>query len=66
MKSPCTADGGNDLVMLRRFRHSYATANGSPEAKAAASAVIGRCEFHAVPKHILQTLRAQRGRVVIE
>ena len=30
------------------------------------SAVIGRCEFHAVPKHILQTLRAQRGRVVIE
>ena len=59
-------DGGNDLVMLRRFRHSYATANGSPEAKAAASAVIGRCEFHAVPKHILQTLRAQRGRVVIE
>ena len=23
-------DGGNDLVMLRRFRHSYATANGSP------------------------------------
>lgn len=59
-------DGGNDLVMLRRFRHSYATANGSPEAKAAASAVIGRCEFHAVPKHILQTLRAQRGRVMIE
>ena len=59
-------DGGNDLVMLRRFRHSYATANGSPEAKAAAGAVIGRCEFHAVPKHILQTLRSQRGRVTIE
>lgn len=53
-------DGGNDLVMLERFRHSYATANGSPEAKAAASATIGRCEFHAVPRHILKTIRGQQ------
>lgn len=53
-------DGGNDLVMLKRFRHSYAMANGSDEAKAAASATIGRCEFHAVPKHILATLRRQQ------
>lgn len=53
-------DGGNDLVMLSRFRHSYATANGSDEAKAAASATIGRCEFHAVPRHILKTLRSQQ------
>ena len=53
-------DGGNDLVMLSRFRHSYATANGSDEAKAAASATIGRCEFHAVPRHILKTLRGQQ------
>ena len=53
-------DGGNDLAMLSRFRHSYATANGSDAAKAAASATIGRCEFHAVPKHILKTLRSQQ------
>ena len=53
-------DGGNDLVMLSRFRHSYATTNGSDEAKAAASATIGRCEFHAVPRHILKTLRSQQ------
>lgn len=53
-------DGGNDLVMLERFRYSYATANGSPEAKAAASATIGRCEFHAVPRHILKTIRSQQ------
>ena len=59
-------DGGNDLDMLRRFRHSYATSNGSDEAKAAASATIGSCAFHAVPKHILRTLRAQRNRTVIE
>ena len=59
-------DGGNDLEMLRRFRHSYATANGSDAAKAAASATIGSCTFHAVPKHILRTLRAQRNRTVIE
>lgn len=53
-------DGGNDLVMLKRFRHSYATANGTAEAKAAASATIGRCELHAVPRHILKTLRSQQ------
>lgn len=53
-------DGGNDLEMLRRFRHSYATANGSDAAKEAAGATIGRCEFHAVPKHILKTLRSQQ------
>ena len=53
-------DGGNDLVMLSRFRHSYATANGSDKAKAAASATIGRCELHAVPRHILKTLRSQQ------
>lgn len=53
-------DGGNDIAMLKRFRHSYAMANGSDEAKAAASATIGRCEFHAVPKHIMRTLRSQQ------
>lgn len=59
-------DGGNDLEMLRRFKHSYATANGSDAAKAAAGTTIGRCEFHAVPKHILATLHSQQHRVTIE
>lgn len=59
-------DGGNDIVMLERFRHSYATANGSDEAKAAATRVVGPCARHAVPKHMLATVRAQRGRTVIE
>ena len=58
-------DGGNDLLMLRRFRHSYATANATDEAKAAAGATIGHCAMHAVPKHILRTLRSQRNRVEI-
>ena len=59
-------DGGNDIAMLKRFRHSYATANGSDAAKAAASETIGSCKFHAVPKHMLATARAQRSRTVID
>ncbi len=45
-------DGGNDLVMLERFEHAYATANGSDEAKRAAGTVIGPCYLHAVPRHM--------------
>lgn len=59
-------DGGNDLEMLKRFKHSYATANAIPEAKRIASKTIGHCARHAVPKHILATLKTQGGRVVIE
>ena len=62
-------DGGNDIAMLRRFApygHAYATANGSEAAKAAASATIGRCAFHAVPRHILRTMRRERNMTVIE
>lgn len=59
-------DGGNDLVMLKRFEHAYATANGSDDAKRAAGTVIGTCYLHAVPRHMVQTLRDERGRVVIE
>lgn len=59
-------DGGNDLMMLERFEHAYATANGSDEAKRAAGTVIGPCYLHAVPRHMLRTLRRERGRVVIE
>lgn len=59
-------DGGNDLVMLERFKHAYATANGSDDAKRAAGTVIGPCHLHAVPRHMLRTLRRERGHVVIE
>ena len=59
-------DGGNDIAMLKRFRHSYSTQNGSDEAKAAATRIIGSCATHAVPKHMLATVRAQRERTVIE
>lgn len=58
-------DGGNDIVMLERFGHSYATANGSDAAKAAASRTIGSCAFHAVPRHMVETVRRERGRVTI-
>lgn len=58
-------DGGNDIVMLERFRHSFATENASDAAKAAAGNVIGPCSRHAVPKHMLATLRAQQSRTTI-
>lgn len=54
-------DGGNDLDMLRRFDASFATSNASADAKRAASATIGSCAFHAVPRHMLRTLRAQEA-----
>lgn len=53
-------DGGNDLVMLEHFENSFATSNGSDDAKAAAGTVIGSCAFHAVPRHMVRTVRAQR------
>ena len=59
-------DGGNDIAMLKRFRHSYATKNASDAAKAAASVTIGSCMVHAVPKHMLATMRKQNSRTVIE
>ena len=56
-------DGGNDIAMLAlfaRYGHAYATANGSAAAKQASGNVIGHCALHAVPKHILKTLREGR------
>ena len=53
-------DGGNDIAMLGRFEHSYATSNGSEAAKRAASAVIGSCALHAVPRHMVATVRGAR------
>lgn len=52
-------DGGNDIEMLKYFKHSYATSNASSDAKAAALETIGSCTFHAVPKHMLKTLHTQ-------
>lgn len=52
-------DGGNDIAMLGRFEHAYATANGSKEAKRAAGTVIGPCALHAVPRHMVATVRRQ-------
>ena len=49
-------DGGNDLEMLSRFTHAYATENASDAAKKAAGNVIGHCDDHAVPKHILEII----------
>lgn len=59
-------DGGNDIAMLKRFRHSYATKNASDAAKAAASATIGSCMVHAVPKHMLATMHKQNSCTIIE
>lgn len=59
-------DGGNDLVMLERFEHAYATLNGSGAAKRAAGTVIGPCYLHAVPRHMVQTLRVERCRTIID
>lgn len=58
-------DGGNDIRMLERFEHAYAPKNASDAAKRAAGTVIGSNVFHAVPKHMLRTLRDQRSRTVI-
>lgn len=52
-------DGGNDIAMLERFEHAYATRGASDEAKRAAGAVIGSCALHAVPRHIARTVRRE-------
>ena len=52
-------DGGNDVAMLERFEHAYATGNGADDAKRAAGNVIGSCAAYAVPRHMVATVRAQ-------
>ena len=52
-------DGGNDLAMLERFDHAYAPRNASDAAKRAAGTVIGSCTLHAVPRHMLATVRRE-------
>lgn len=58
-------DGGNDIDMLKRFEHAYAPRGGSEQAKRAAGNVIGRCAFHAVPRHMVATVRRERGHTKI-
>lgn len=55
-------DGGNDIAMLERFEHAYATSNGRDDAKRAAGHVIGSCALHAVPRHMLATVRREDAR----
>lgn len=52
-------DGGNDIAMLERFEHAYATRNGSDDAKRAAGNVIGHNALHAVPRHLVRTVRRE-------
>ena len=55
-------DGGNDIAMLARFEHAYATRGACDEAKRAAGPghTIGSCWLHAVPRHMRCTLRDER------
>ncbi|MBE6468736.1 MAG: HAD family phosphatase [Coriobacteriaceae bacterium] len=54
-------DGGNDIAMLSRFEHAFATSNASDAAKRAAGTVIGHCAWHAVPRHMVATARRERA-----
>ncbi|UUX35401.1 Cof-type HAD-IIB family hydrolase [Fundicoccus culcitae] len=50
-------DGGNDIDMLAKYQNSYATRNGSEEAKAAANYTIGYNWNYAVPREIEKIIR---------
>ena len=59
-------DGGNDVTMLEYAGIGVAMGNACDAAKAAASATIGSCMVHAVPKHMLATMHKQNSRTIIE
>lgn len=50
-------DGGNDLDMLKMFKHSYAPSNAIDLVKAHASHVIGSNVDYSVPKHMEEIIR---------
>lgn len=58
-------DGGNDVAMLKRFKHAYAPSNGSDAAREAASEVIGHFATYSVVRHMLLTVREERSRITI-
>lgn len=49
-------DGGNDLIMIERFAHSYAPENALPFIKEKACQVIGYAYDHSVIDHMKKTL----------
>lgn len=53
-------DGGNDVSMLKYFKHSYAMENGCTKAKEAAREVIGHCRDKAVIKKMNAILASQK------
>ena len=53
-------DGGNDIMMLSSFKHSYTPSTGSIEAKEAASQIIGPYEDYSVIEHILNTIEEEK------
>lgn len=55
-------DGGNDIMMLSSFKHSYTPSTGSIEAKEAASQIIGPYEDYSVIEHILNTIEEDKKR----
>lgn len=52
-------DGGNDVAMLSRFARSYATRGACADARAVAAETIGSNRWHAVPRHIMRTIRRE-------
>lgn len=50
-------DGGNDVAMLSRFDHAYVTSCATPDARAVACGSVGSNVLHAVPRHVMRTLR---------
>ena len=59
-------DGGNDIVMLDAALSTpmlRAMVRMLPSARLATS--FGNCAVHAVPRHMVATLRSRRNRIVI-
>ena len=54
-------DGGNDIQLLERVAHAYAPANADEEAKRAAGTVLGQSALYSVSRHMVRTVRRQRG-----
>lgn len=49
-------DGGNDIEMLKMFKHAYAPADAIEDAKKYALEVLGDYSNHSVALHIIKTL----------
>jgi Cof subfamily protein (haloacid dehalogenase superfamily) len=56
-------DGGNDVTMLKRFKHSYSPADGSPDVICHASKLLEPYATYSVSKHMRNTLLEQKKRV---